>query len=157
MICTATKERKQSGCVNLMERFGRKYRIGFDPAYDPKGKHQLDPWMMQIPCRFGTIYPHGGDWLAIEIDGHRIIRKRLERLGCIQTYTSGDGDGTFLFRVDDLPKVAKLVHPHRKARLTPEQRQAAADRLRAYHFQPGSTAASGANSTLERVPTVSDV
>ena len=59
-------------CVNLRERYGKQYRIAFDPAYDPKGvpRDKLNLWMMTVPCRFGVIYPHGGDRLAVEVNYH---------------------------------------------------------------------------------------
>lgn len=43
-------------CVNLLEQFGHRYRIGFDPAYNAKGRHRgkLDAWMMLIPCQRGV-------------------------------------------------------------------------------------------------------
>jgi hypothetical protein len=66
-------------CINLLERF----RITWDPAYDAKGRHRhnLDPWMMQIPCRGGiTIYPHGGSDLAVEVDYHRPPTRALAAL-----------------------------------------------------------------------------
>ena len=38
-------------CVNLMDRYGAKYKIGWDECYDPKGrpKEKLDPWYMTVP------------------------------------------------------------------------------------------------------------
>lgn len=37
-------------CINLKKRFGVRYRITFDPAYDPRGRPQekLDHSMMVI-------------------------------------------------------------------------------------------------------------
>src|SRR5215467_15117854 len=43
--------------VNLRERFGNRYRIGFDPSRSSAWDH--DPWMMTVRCRYGEIYPHG--------------------------------------------------------------------------------------------------
>ena len=53
-------------CINLRERFGQQYRLGLDEA----AAVSKCPWTVTIPCRWGTIYPHGGEMLAVEIDGH---------------------------------------------------------------------------------------
>ena len=96
-------------CINLMERFGKRYRIEFDPAYSAKNRPRdsLDPWMMLIPCQRGVIYPHGGNRLAVEIDGRPISVKRLEVLGCTELVQDGDSEKTFTFDVVDFAKVAK--------------------------------------------------
>ena len=49
-------------CINLNEHFGTRYRITFDAAYDSRTRPpaKLDPWMMQIPCQRGVMYPYGG-------------------------------------------------------------------------------------------------
>jgi hypothetical protein len=71
-------------CINFTERFGARYRIAFDPAYDPKHRprDKLDPWSMVIPCRRGEIYPYGGETLVVEVEGRPIIRRRLNALAC---------------------------------------------------------------------------
>ena len=58
-------------CMNLQEQFGTRYRVTFDAAYNPKHvpRDKLDPCMMQMPCERGTVYPHGGDLLAVEVKG----------------------------------------------------------------------------------------
>ena len=52
-------------CINLKERFGADYRI-----HREEGATIGDPWGLLIPCRYGHIYPWGGDRLAASIDGH---------------------------------------------------------------------------------------
>jgi hypothetical protein len=114
-------------CINLRERFARQYRVTFDPAYDRRDvpRDKLDPWMMQIPCRGGvTLYPHGGDLLAIEVDYHPKAARRLRGMG-LRCTQDGDHEKTFVFPVDDFVRVAEVVKP-RKRRLTEGQRQAAA-------------------------------
>jgi hypothetical protein len=50
-------ERNGLDCIDLKDRFGREFRITWDPA---AGERSADPWMMTMPCRKGEIYPHGG-------------------------------------------------------------------------------------------------
>lgn len=113
-------------CINLMKRCGDRYKIGFDPAYDPKNRprDKLDPWMMVIPCRIGEIYPYGGDHLVLEVEGHRKIKAKLARLECCELYQDGDVFGSFLFHVDDFDEIAAIAKPHRRPQLSAERREA---------------------------------
>ncbi len=124
------RKAKTPRCVNLRQRFGDRYKITFDPALEVRG----DPWMMQIPCRFGTIYPHGGDILAVECDYHPGIAARITALGLYERQ-SGHSERTFLFHVDDFAKVAEVVkprrrHPPRKGRTAAEMANVRAQSLR---------------------------
>jgi hypothetical protein len=103
--------------VNLAERFGKRYRITYDPAYHPKGKHAPDAWYMQIPCQYGTIYPIGGDNLAVEVDYHDVIAGKLKRLG-LRLTQDGDNEKTFVFPVVRFAEVAAIVRPKRRIVLT---------------------------------------
>ena len=130
-------------CVNLLERFGAKYRISFDEAYSAKGKHRdnLDLWYLELPGRFGTIYPQGGTTLAVMVDRHPQAARQLAALPSCRLYNDGEHEKVFLFDVEDFAKVAAIVRPRRRPRLTEEQRLAAAERLKGHAFQPRSDAA----------------
>ena len=130
-------------CINLHERFGSKYRITFDEAYDPSHRpgDKLDPWYMEIPCRRGTVYPQGGNRLAVMVDGYRGLVKQMRQLPYLEIVQDGQSEATFVFDVADFDKVAELVKPWRKPRMSDEQRLAAADRLREFRFQPGRVTA----------------
>lgn len=121
-----------AACINLRDRFGDRYRIAFEPCYRHKGvpREKLDPCMMVIPCRAGEIYPHGGDQLVVEINGHRRIRGKLSRLSCCRLHQDGDDCGSFLFDVADFDEVAAIVKPYRRPRLSPQQRAAARERMK---------------------------
>lgn len=110
-----------SDCINLMERFGKRYRITFDEAYEAKGKHKatLDPWMMLIPCRGGTIGPQGGDVLRIDLEGHRKTAAQLGRLPGVSFYCKGDVESTLLFHVDQFAAVARIARPKRRRKGRP--------------------------------------
>ena len=128
-------------CINLRERFSKRYRIGWDPAYDAKGRHRhlLDPWMMTIPCERGTIYPHGGTRLAVEVEGRPITANRLRGLDCTTVIQEGDDFLAVTFDVDDFDRVAQIVLPRRRRQLSEAERE----RLRAAgansRFQPRRT------------------
>ncbi len=119
-------------CVNVRDCFGSRYRIGFDPAYDARGKHRanLDPWMMTVPCRGGVvIYPHGGSTLAAEVDRHPGVARRLGAIPSVTLHQDGDREKTFVFDVTLFDRVAEVVRPRKRRRLSEGQRRAAAERL----------------------------
>jgi hypothetical protein len=66
--------------------------------------------MTQIPCKYGTIYPYGGELLAVECDYHNGIAARLTALG-LRHSQYGDYEHTFIFHVNDWAKVAAVVKP----------------------------------------------
>lgn len=112
--------------INLKEMLGKRYRITWDEAKEPKTK--ADPWLMQIPCRYGMIYPYGGKLLAVECDYHPGLGRRLRDLGLVLSQ-GGDQEKTFLFPMERFEEVAAIVKPKKKRQLTEEQRKMAQERL----------------------------
>lgn len=122
--------------INLKERFGKRYRIAFDGAYDPRNrpKDKLDPWAMEIPCERGTIYPHGGNDLAVMVDYRPVTARKLATIPGVALVQDGNHEKTFVFDVGLFAAVAEIVKPRRKRQITEDQRQASIDRLKAYRF-----------------------
>src|SRR5262245_28404203 len=91
-----------SSLKNTTKAFGNRYRIPFDPAYRPRTvpREKLDPWMMQLPCRFGIIYPYGGDLLAVEVDYHPKAAKALGAIPGVVLYLDGHEEKTFVLSID---------------------------------------------------------
>ena len=91
----------------------------------------LDPWLMRLPCRGRgvTVYPFGGDRLAVEVDGRPGLAKKLAGIPGVVLWQDGDGEKTFLFPVGRFSEVAAVVKPHRRRRLSPEWRAELARRL----------------------------
>jgi hypothetical protein len=125
--------------IDLQEHFGERYRVTYEESYFGEygdNAHVRDPWLMQIRGRYGTISPNGGETLAVSTHSLGNVARALRRLPCCQVWQDGSDGVTFLFPAAAFPKVAKLVRPHRKPRLTPEQRQANRERLAKYAFRP---------------------
>ncbi len=118
-------------CINLKGLFGSKYRIAYDQAYDPKGIHNKDPWMMQIPCagKGVTIYPFSHRLLALELDYHNILARKVAAIPGVELIQDGEQEKTYLFPLALFDKVAEIVKPRQRRQYTPEQRLKAAERL----------------------------
>ena len=117
-------------CVNLAARFGRDFKVTHDPAARTR-RQKRDPWLMQLPCRGKgvTVYPFGGDRLAVEVDGRPGLVKKLVAIPGVELRQDGDGEKTVLFPVGRFCEVAAVVQPHRRRRLSPERRAELARRL----------------------------
>jgi hypothetical protein len=137
-------------CINLLEAFGDRYRITFNEAYNSRKvpRAKLDPWMMQIACKGPgvTIYPHGGNLLAVQADRRPSIGARLKALDGVKLYQDGDREMTFLFDVSLFEQVAEVVKPRKRRELTDTQLQTLLKHQR--RFEAGAQ-----KSTLERAPT----
>jgi hypothetical protein len=120
-------------CVNLLEVFGRDYKVTFDPAYDSRRvpRRCLDPWMQQLPCRGKgvVVYPWGSGRLAVEVDGRPGLAKKLAALRGVRPWQVGDGEATFVFDAALFEAVAAVVRPRQRRRLPEGQRRACLRRL----------------------------
>lgn len=127
-------------CIDLQERFGRRFRTEQEESYTAEngpGARRRDPWLTIIPCRFGHLFPFGGDLLAASIDGRPKVAARLRKLDCVRVHQDGDaGELTVVFDVRDLAKVVKIIRPRRRRRISPERRAELADRMRAIRKTP---------------------
>ena len=133
-------------CINLLERFGERYRIGFDEAAESK----TDPWEMTVPCRSGTIYPHGGEILALELNNHPKIAKQVRAIPGIVLHQDGDDEETFLFPVSLFDQVAALVEPKKVRKLGEEHKAKLLAVSQKYWFKDGSSASSGERQAPEK-------
>ena len=121
-------------CINLQERFGRQYSVICGESYRAHGPdaRRRDPWLTIIPCRFGHLYPFGGEFLAASVDGFPKVAGRLRKLPCCRVHQDGDdGELTVVFHVNDLARVAGIIRPRCRRKLSPERRAELADRMRA--------------------------
>ena len=125
-----------STCINLRDHFGDRYRIGWDPAYDPKHrpKDKLDPWMMLVLCKRGEILPWGGELLGVTVDHRPVTAKRLLNLG-LRLVQDGDHEKTFVFHVDRFDEVADLVKPRRRRQVSDTEKRRLAEMGRRHGFQ----------------------
>jgi hypothetical protein len=86
---------------------------------------------MRLPCRDKgvVVYPWGGGWLAVEVDGRPGLVKKLLAIPGLELWQDGDGEKTFLFDVALFEAVAAVVRPRQRRCLPEGQRQACTRRL----------------------------
>ena len=105
-------------CIDLRERFGRKYKIGRDQAYYAQYGRRArvhDPWYDLVLCRHGEIFPWGGRLLAASTTKNGPVANRLRAAGFCRVVQDGDDGVTAVFDLNDFPKVAAIMRPrHRR-------------------------------------------
>ena len=144
-------------CINLKAHFGDTYRVEYEASYHAdrgENARSEDPWLMVIPCQHGHIYPHGRDVLAASTNTRGGIARKLAALDCTTVVQDGSDGINATFHVRDFERVAELMKPKRRRRLTVEQRRAAAERLAKYAFKPAGQSDSEAQIQPSRFPPV---
>jgi hypothetical protein len=117
-------------CINLKERFGKRYRVVHEESWHAEGRRLACPELMILLCKYGHVFPWGGQVLGASVQGYPRIAAKLRRLECVKVVQDCDfGELTATFDVDDFPKVAKIMRPRRRRQVTPEQRAEMVARL----------------------------
>jgi hypothetical protein len=111
--------------INLLEQYGDEFKVGFDPCYDAAGvpREKLDLHLMRLTGKYGSVHPHSSELLAVETEGHPIVKGYLESLECTTTHLDGDcGFGSFLFKPEHLGEIAKIVRLYRRPKISAARR-----------------------------------
>jgi hypothetical protein len=80
---------------------------------DHKKGSRIDPWDIEIICKKGLIYPHGGTRLQAYTDQPR-TRARLKALSCVTLHQDGDFETTVTFDVKNFGEVVAVMKPRKK-------------------------------------------
>ena len=124
-------------CIDLKDLFGDRYQVVYEESYEAERGRSArghEPWLLMIPCKFGHIYPQGGELLAASTDHRGPVANRLVNLPCVRVLQDGDDGVNVVFHVDDLVEVAKVMSARRRRKLSPEKRNEQTERLRKYRF-----------------------
>lgn len=109
-----------SGCINLRERFP-DYRLRWDESHVPG--QDFDPWLLEIPCKYGRIYAYGGNELCAYTDRPRLLA-RLKAIPGARVHQEGDFELVVRFHVEDWEPYFHLLRAKRKRTLSPGVRLA---------------------------------
>ncbi len=112
-------------CINLKERFGKRWKVRYEESYKAeRGERAFapDPWLLVIACQHGEIYPHGGNMLGVSTNRRGQISKRISELPFTKITQDGDDGINAVFHIDNIEKVAAIMKPRRRKRLSPEHR-----------------------------------
>lgn len=126
-------------CINLAEKFGRRFRVEHEESYfaeSPEFRAAEEVSLQIIPCRRGHIYPWTGSILAAYKAAGSTARK-LAKLSFVTVYVDASDGTTLLFDVAHFEEVAKLMHPRKCRRLSPEQRARLSTMGAKYRFKHG--------------------
>jgi hypothetical protein len=104
-------------CPDLARLFGDKFKLAHDPVARSR-REKADPWLMTMPGRFGTIYPHGPGRLAVEVDDHLGKARQLAQLPGVEHHQVGDHEQTLVFPVELFERVAQVIRPYRRRRVS---------------------------------------
>lgn len=133
-------------CPDLRHLAGKRFRTGHDPAaeHEPGGRN--DPWLLTIPCQHGEIYPHGADRLGFASKTRGEVARAVAALPGAEVVQEASDGMNITFPVDLFDRVAAVVKPRRKRRLSPEQRERLVamgrvnlERINSAHVQPAKS------------------
>jgi hypothetical protein len=112
--------RSDPPCPDLRQLCRGTYRLDHDPAADAG---DTNPWMATLAGRYGVVYPHGRDTLAVETDDGRVAARLAEVLGDAPPYQHGENFWCYLFPAALLVGVAAVIKPPKERRLSARARQ----------------------------------
>lgn len=136
--------------IDLKARFGDRYKIAHDEAADHEAGGRHNPWLYQIPCRCGHIYPYSDNLLAVYCDRRGVLPRFREIEGLI-AHQIGDEEAVYLFETGLFEAVAAVVHPKRRRRMSAEAKAALIERGRSHQFTAKTTAYSASKRSQNRV------
>ena len=117
-----------TNCPNLKELFGDRFRVVVEESYYADTGNEkrvaVDPWLLLIPGKHGHCFPWSETRLAVSVDGHTGIAKRIARLPCVQVEQDGDfGELTASFQCADFDTIDEIIHFRRRILLSDAEKE----------------------------------
>jgi hypothetical protein len=91
--------------------------------------------MLVLRGRHGEAFPFGPDALLVEVTNPQVASRLTDVLDTPEPYLRGERFWVFLFDASELEKVAKVIRPWRKRRLSALARNRLAEAGRDTRFQ----------------------
>jgi hypothetical protein len=127
-------------CIDLAERFGNRFRVTYEPAYQAEHGPRAwvnDPWLKIIPCQHGHIFPWGGTRLAAASNTVGPTAKTLRGLPWVEVAQDGSDGTTVVFDVSRFEEIAEIMKPKRKRVLSDEAKRRLAEAGTKTQFRHG--------------------
>ena len=135
IVCDGVK--RTTDAVDLNSLFGERYKVTYEVAFAAEyGRRSQfeDPWLLILECHHGHVFPWGGSRLAVSTNHHGVIASKLIALDCCKLVQDGTDGVTLTFDVADFRRVAAIIKPRGRRRLTAPQRRALVAAGRASRF-----------------------
>ena len=107
-----------TACVDLAARFGDRFRLTWEADGVTKSEWTREdwPWLQRIRCRYGEVYPYGGELLQAMTARPR-LGTRLRALPFV-LHARGDIETVVQFHVDHLNAVLAILKPYRRRQIS---------------------------------------
>ncbi len=113
-------------CVNLRERFGKKFRVRYEESYyaeRPEFRAAEEAWLQIIPCDHGHIGPWGGNELVACTNTAGATAKRLRELPFARVQQDGADGTNVVFAAEHFDEVAEIMRPKRRRVVSGKERK----------------------------------
>ena len=87
-------------------------------------------WFVEVLCKYGLIYPKGENVLLAYATGG--VKRRVREIALAHHQWDGPANEVFRFDAARLDDVAVILKPHTRRKLSPEVREKATARLKAF-------------------------
>ncbi len=125
--------------IGLKDQYGDRYRIGHDEVAEGK-EAGSDPWLYIVPGKYGHVYPHSDQLLAVQLCDTPKMRGRLGRVAGLIHHQIGNVEAVYLFAPDRFDQVAETIKLHRRRGVSDKQFEALTERGRGTRFSAKNTA-----------------
>lgn len=115
--------------VDLRATFGGRYRVRWEANGATRSSWPEDErlWLLELRCRYGIVYPYGGEFLAAAAD-HPRLGAKLRALPFIAS-AKGDVETVVVFGQDHAKAVFRILKPYRRRQLSETERSRKAEIL----------------------------
>ena len=101
--------------IDLRKKFGHRWQVSLDAAAFGRWS---DPWLFQIDCRNGHLFPVGGDLLGAATNSPGTVVRRLKAIPRVVLVCDGCDGANVEFPVAVLKQVARVMRPKSKRKLS---------------------------------------
>ena len=128
-------------CLNLKELFGDRFKLDVDEGFyaeRPEFRRDEEVWLTHILCQHGHIGVWGDDLLVACTNSAGSVAKRLAALSFTTVVQDGSDGLNATFPVEHFDKVAAIIKPRKRRRLSEEQRARLVEAGAKYRFSAGA-------------------